>query len=1091
MSDGKITIDAEIEAKRAESQLLSLEIKLTKLADKIKALRAQRDVLPTEAFAKATQRYKEAADGIDRWAEKMEKLRKAGKENSDEFARAEKAQDGYWNMYQSAEEQMESLKNSGGAYQKAGDSGYDELTLQIQQAEAEQALLGARWRSISEGMHGESEAAGSGIMASLAGAAEAAAQAYTKASQVIIKGFRTIWSWASKIAGIIKNSVVKAFASAVTGFRNIFTGGKSAGNAISDFGKRVANLVKAAVVFNVIRKALSAVTSGIGEAVSTYAKYSDELNAGISAMQTALSGLQGSIASAFAPVISAAVPAIVTLINYLTSAVNALGMFFAALTGKASYTKLVANQKNYAASLEGTAAAAKDATSNLAKFDDLDVLDQDTGSGAGGSGADYSGLEEVPIDSELADLFGNGDFFDFGYLLADMLADALEQIPWEDIRTRALEMGQHLAEILNGVFANLRLAVDLGITIAQAINTALDFAYGFITTFNWTQFGVWWGYFFNAFVQTMDWNLLGDTILAGVNGVIASIQAFFTTIYETMQQLGQNLGANVQKVFAGINWTGIADTIMMGMTDITAAMNGWNLELNWTEIADSMTNGVNELARGMVMDPNGTIHQVWSENGTAVGIAIQNFLSGVHEFITQFPFEQLTESISQWFRSAIEAINWSELGDTINGAVTGLIDSITQFINDPQNRQEIVTAITDLFTGLDFAGIVGSIGSMFAGLFDLFTQTIEEMDWATLGTLVLSAVLVGLLATNPIILAVAALTLLIAEVLLKLVEDIADGVSEWMSGISDAITETGESIRAAWSDFWTSVKDTASNIWNSIKTTISTIFTSIQTFIQTTITNIKNTWNTIWTAIKTIAATIWTMIRTTISTVFTAIGTTINTILNTIRATWNTIWTAISTIATTIWNAISTTITTVFNAISATIATVLGKIKTTWSNIWNGMKDILKSVINGIIGLVNGMLDAIVSGINSVINALNSISVDIPSWVPGVGGSHFGLHLSHVSAPHIPTLANGGITTGATLAEIGEAGREAVLPLEQNTEWMDELAMKIADVIDSRTGTGINSVTMELNGQELARVALDDLISEIGRRGLTVDTVFA
>ena len=45
----------------------------------------------------------------------------------------------------------------------------------------------------------------------------------------------------------------------------------------------------------------------------------------------------------------------------------------------------------------------------------------------------------------------------------------------------------------------------------------------------------------------------------------------------------------------------------------------------------------------------------------------------------------------------------------------------------------------------------------------------------------------------------------------------------------------------------------------------------------------------------------------------------------------------------------------------------------------------------------------------------------------------------------IPRLARGGIVNRATLAQIGEAGREAVLPLERNTGWMDLLAQKISD----------------------------------------------
>lgn len=119
-------------------------------------------------------------------------------------------------------------------------------------------------------------------------------------------------------------------------------------------------------------------------------------------------------------------------------------------------------------------------------------------------------------------------------------------------------------------------------------------------------------------------------------------------------------------------------------------------------------------------------------------------------------------------------------------------------------------------------------------------------------------------------------------------------------------------------------------------------------------------------------------------------------------------------------------------------------IKNIFSGVFGGLKSVAKAPINGIIALINGALSAITSGINAVKRALNKISVDIPSWVPGFGGKKFGFNFSMSSAPRIPMLANGGIATRSTIANIGEAGREAVLPLDRNTEWMNTLADKIA-----------------------------------------------
>lgn len=1043
MADGKITIDAEIQTKRAEAQILSLESRMSKLAQKISSLRAQRDLLPSGGFSAVQGEIKKTEAEIDRLAEKMDKARKKGKS----IGSLEKQQDSAFSKLDMLAAQRDAMKAAGTDKAGPGDAAYDSLTAKIREAQEQQKALSGQWDIQMLNMQKRSASAGSAAQSSLTTALSGAGKTLTKLGNSAVSGFKIIGNAAGKAAGIVSGAFMSALGRAKDRLKAVTTHGKSAGDMMSDFGNRVLRIAKTVFVFGLLRRALSSVVKGIGTAMEYYAKYDSDFNGRISSMQTALSGLQGAVVSAFAPILSVAVPILTTLIGYLTTAINLIGQFFAALTGAGSYKKLIANQTNFAGALDKTGKAAKSAQNNLAKFDDLDVLKKDTGSSSG-SGGGFSGLEETPISSKmqkLADMLKNGQFFDFGKTISDMLADQLEKIPWDTIREKALAAGQHLAEILNGVFSNIRLAVDLGKTLAQGINTALDFLYGFITTFNWTQFGVWWGYFFNAFVQAMDWPLLGDTILSGINGVIASLYAFFSTIFLTSETLGKDIGAQFQKIATGIDFTGIANTILMGLTDITEVINGWNKEINWDEIADSLLNGVNTLARGMVMDPNGTIHQVWAENGTAVGTAIGNFFSGVHEFVSAFPFKQLTDDLSTWFRNAIAGVDWSQLGSTIHDLVKGMIDSISEFIGDPQNEDAFLGALSDFFEGLDVSGIAGSLLTLASNILTLLMDSVQSLDWETIGTLILAAVLIGLVATDPVVLAVAALAALLIALLMKLYDDISQKAGEWMEGIRQKIQSVGDKIAETWSKIWTTVKNKASEIWTAIKTTISTIFTAIHDFIQSVIDKIKTVWEESWTKVKTTVTTIWTGIK--------------------------------------------TTVTEKFTAVKDKIEEILGKIKDKWSEIWNGMKSTLKGVINGIIGLINSMLDSIAGGINHVIDALNSLSVDIPDWVPGVGGSHFGLSISHVSAPHVPTLANGGITTGATLAMIGEAGKEAVLPLESNTGWIDELAGKLGDIMGARE-SGINAVTLEVDGTELARVSLDAMVSEIQRRGYTADIVF-
>lgn len=101
--------------------------------------------------------------------------------------------------------------------------------------------------------------------------------------------------------------------------------------------------------------------------------------------------------------------------------------------------------------------------------------------------------------------------------------------------------------------------------------------------------------------------------------------------------------------------------------------------------------------------------------------------------------------------------------------------------------------------------------------------------------------------------------------------------------------------------------------------------------------------------------------------------------------------------------------------------------------VWQSIADFFATLINGMIGAFEGFVNGAIRGINSVINAMNAIRFKIPDWIPGLGGKTFGLNLrtlNEISLPRV-ALAEGGIVTGPMNALIGEAGPEAVIPLDK------------------------------------------------------------
>lgn len=102
---------------------------------------------------------------------------------------------------------------------------------------------------------------------------------------------------------------------------------------------------------------------------------------------------------------------------------------------------------------------------------------------------------------------------------------------------------------------------------------------------------------------------------------------------------------------------------------------------------------------------------------------------------------------------------------------------------------------------------------------------------------------------------------------------------------------------------------------------------------------------------------------------------------------------------------------------------VWNSISTAVGNFINGIKEKFLSGFSALVGIVKAPINGVISLINGAINGINGISVDIPDWVPGFGGKHFGLML-----PTMPLLAKGGFTNGVSIA--GEAGTEAVISFD-------------------------------------------------------------
>lgn len=344
--------------------------------------------------------------------------------------------------------------------------------------------------------------------------------------------------------------------------------------------------------------------------------------------------------------------------------------------------------------------------------------------------------------------------------------------------------------------------------------------------------------------------------------------------------------------------------------------------------------------------------------------------------------------------------------------------------------------------------------------------------------------------------------------------------SDTWNGIKTTATNIWNAVSKFFSDTWTNIKNAAStawsgiktmldNTWNAIKTGASTLCENVKNFFSNAWETIKNVWSVvkgffqdIWDGIKNAASTaadniknffsnawtaikgVWDVVKGYFSDIWTAIKDKASAALESVKGFFSGAWTSIKNTWSVvtgwfgdIWTGIKGKFSSVGTWFGDTFGGAVTKIKNAWSGIkewfaekWSGIKGVFTSagsaISDGITGALKSTFNNFMSGavglINKFIRAING-AIDLINKIPGV-------NLGKLSTLSVPQLAKGGIVTADTLARIGEGGKkEAVLPLEQNTGWMDMLADRLA----ARIGGGGQKVVLMLNERELGHATID------------------
>lgn len=307
----------------------------------------------------------------------------------------------------------------------------------------------------------------------------------------------------------------------------------------------------------------------------------------------------------------------------------------------------------------------------------------------------------------------------------------------------------------------------------------------------------------------------------------------------------------------------------------------------------------------------------------------------------------------------------AQLSETVLPIITKITEAVTKFINFIlDNKASVVAALTAIAAGFAAFKITSLISSLISG-FTTFFGVIKS------GQGVMAA-LNAVMSANPIGLIITAVAALVAAFIY--------------------LWNNCEEFRQFWIDLWENIKKVFSDVWNAIvgffTETIPNAIGKVTEIFQKFDNWLTGIFSTDW------------------SESFGAFGEIINGFFANVKN---------------IWNSIKKVFQGIIDFVSGVFSGDWSKawegIKSIFSGIWDGFVSIVKMPINGIIGLINAMID----GINWVIEKINTISFDVPDWIPFVGGQTWGFNLPTIGK--IPYLAKGGILSQGS-AVVGEAGPE-------------------------------------------------------------------
>ena len=478
------------------------------------------------------------------------------------------------------------------------------------------------------------------------------------------------------------------------------------------------------------------------------------------------------------------------------------------------------------------------------------------------------------------------------------------------------------------------------------------------------------------------------------------------------------IGTSIASFINGIPWDGVL-TALFG--SLTSAINGaidllynFIMTTDWTALGAALGSSLQNAWNSID----------WQQAGETIGNGIRGILDFLLAFVQEMDWVQIGDNIGQ----LLSEVPWGEIFTQIFSMIWEVLSGLISGLLDTKSGKVIVAigagilAIKALFNAADFALSVAQWATGGTNKFSLLISGAKILKTGLSG--IMSGIGALFSPTGLLIAAIAAGVVLIItrwddikEAAGKVKDWVVDKFEKLKDGVKDSMEKLAENCGKSWDkaqDKFQKFDNFLSNVfqhdWSREFGVLGDIFNG---FLR----NIENTWD----SIKQI------------------FGGIIDFVAGVFTGDWERAWNGVRSI---------------------------------FEGVWNLFASIVKSPVNAIIGMLNALIRGAATMVNNIAQMLNSLHIDIPDWVPGIGGGKLGFNIPTWTPGQIPYLATGAVIppNREFMAVLGDQKHG------NNIEAPESLLRKIVreEARGNQSGSGNYHFTANIN----RRVLFDEIIEE-------------